>query len=493
MKTSIIQLDSFEDTISIREKISWSKTNRILLVWPIKGLHLQKIDLVLILRACQQKGTQLALVTDLEEVTNIARELGIPVYSSLRRAQRVPWRRPKIRKLSTPERSSITISRKNEFSQVKVTRSNRTIRYGSLAVSLLAVIALVLTFLPAADIQVFPLRESQELIVELRPDSKTSVINLGGGIPVVVRQVEVEGEDSIQATGTVTVAARSATGSVVFTNLTKDVVQIPPGLVLASTRNPSIRFQIIESTQLAGSINAKAEARIQAINPGTLGNVASGDVQAIEGVLGTKVSVNNPVATSGGLDQVEPAPTAQDYEKLKNKLLERLIKSAISELKRDPLDGYLLEKSFKLQRVLQESASADTNSPSETLRISMRVAYQAWMVEKDDLQALAKLTLDASLPEGTLGLPDTLQVLPMEEKLVESESPLRWLVKLTREMEKQVDTTAISTIVRARSPGEAMKILEKSGEFRNSPKIELMPPWWPLLPVLSFRISVVTP
>ena len=37
MKTAIVQLDAFDNVISIREKISWSKTQRILLVWPNKG------------------------------------------------------------------------------------------------------------------------------------------------------------------------------------------------------------------------------------------------------------------------------------------------------------------------------------------------------------------------------------------------------------------------------------------------------------------------
>jgi hypothetical protein len=62
MKTQIIQLESHDDIISIRDKMGWSQTSRILLVWPEKktqpALDLVKLLAIAVSRfsisACQQ-------------------------------------------------------------------------------------------------------------------------------------------------------------------------------------------------------------------------------------------------------------------------------------------------------------------------------------------------------------------------------------------------------------------------------------------------------
>ena len=46
MKTQIITLESHDDLISVRDKLSWAKTPRILLVWPkYEDVTLRLLDL----------------------------------------------------------------------------------------------------------------------------------------------------------------------------------------------------------------------------------------------------------------------------------------------------------------------------------------------------------------------------------------------------------------------------------------------------------------
>src|SRR5436853_34579 len=63
MKVQVIQLESYDDVISIRDRMGFIDTERVLLVWPPKGrIVKRKLDLVLIQREATRRGAKLALV-----------------------------------------------------------------------------------------------------------------------------------------------------------------------------------------------------------------------------------------------------------------------------------------------------------------------------------------------------------------------------------------------------------------------------------------------
>ena len=96
MKTHVIQLDSTDDYISIRDKIGWVKAPRILIVWPDSGrIKLLELEIQLISIKADNLGAQLAFVCDDPLVMQICSSLGIQVFTSIPEAQRRPWRRPK--------------------------------------------------------------------------------------------------------------------------------------------------------------------------------------------------------------------------------------------------------------------------------------------------------------------------------------------------------------------------------------------------------------
>ena len=103
MKTHVIQLDRHDDVTSVTDKITWSKSNRVLLVWPRRGQVLNRpLDLQLIQRACAGLGADLACVADDNDVLDHAKELGIPVFRSAKVAQRLPWQRQRHKKSFDP-------------------------------------------------------------------------------------------------------------------------------------------------------------------------------------------------------------------------------------------------------------------------------------------------------------------------------------------------------------------------------------------------------
>ena len=81
MKTQIIQVSKNDDHVSVCDKMNWSQTGRILLVWPNKWQVLnRRLDLVMVKRHASRLGAQLALVTHDAEVRFIANQVGIPVF-----------------------------------------------------------------------------------------------------------------------------------------------------------------------------------------------------------------------------------------------------------------------------------------------------------------------------------------------------------------------------------------------------------------------------
>src|ERR1044071_383921 len=100
MKTQIIMLESHDDLISVRDRMSWAKTPRILLVWPkYEKVTLRQVDLKILQRHALSLGAQLGLVTRTRRVREDAEALKIPVFASTGQAQRVAWPRPRRRKL----------------------------------------------------------------------------------------------------------------------------------------------------------------------------------------------------------------------------------------------------------------------------------------------------------------------------------------------------------------------------------------------------------
>ncbi|MDX1379438.1 MAG: hypothetical protein R3307_11355, partial [Anaerolineales bacterium] len=95
MKTQIITLESHDDLISVRDRLSWAKTPRILLIWPKhEKITLRQVDLKVLQRHAASLGAQLGLVTRERRVRADAEALGIPVFTSTGEAQRMAW--PKV-------------------------------------------------------------------------------------------------------------------------------------------------------------------------------------------------------------------------------------------------------------------------------------------------------------------------------------------------------------------------------------------------------------
>ncbi|MDK1081221.1 MAG: hypothetical protein QGD88_07045, partial [Anaerolineae bacterium] len=168
MKTQLIPLESHDDLISVRDRMSWAKTPRILLIWPISGpVNLRAVDLKVLQRHAASLGAQVGLVTRQNSIQRTAQELNIPVFHSTGEAQRLPWPEkglgPKVERRAP--RKDLRALRAQIRVQEAAWRGNPAVRFLTFTIGVLAILAIGSLFIPRAQIILRPEKKTQTVIL----------------------------------------------------------------------------------------------------------------------------------------------------------------------------------------------------------------------------------------------------------------------------------------------------------------------------------------
>src|SRR5262249_4293549 len=158
-KTQIITLESHDDLISVRDRMSWAKTPRILLVWPkYEKITLRQVDLKVLQRHATSLGAQLGLVTRTRRVRDDAEALHIPVFESTGQAHGVAWPKPRHKRFKWHvPRKDLREQREQVSAREEPWQANPFVRVLSFLVGVSAVLALVALFIPRAQITLNPI------------------------------------------------------------------------------------------------------------------------------------------------------------------------------------------------------------------------------------------------------------------------------------------------------------------------------------------------
>lgn len=507
MKTYIVQLENEDDIISVKDKISWSKANRVLLVWPRRGRLLgRRLDLLLLLRHCKKLGAQLALITHDRGVMTIAREVGIPVFRNSNQAQRTAWRKPR-------DQKHWLVVEKHQPGQAALLRSQREalsrpkpapiwIRLVIFILGLGAVLALGLFFAPAAVVRLKPLREPQQINLNVWANPEIQAPHPSGGIPAQVLSVTVEGRDLSPATSVALIPDDFASGSVQFRNMTDQVVDVPEGSVVMTLSRPPVRFAVTQAVQVPAGPGKTVLAAVRAVAPGSASNLPAGQIKVIEGPLGVRLTVENIEATRDGTDRSAPAPGENDYQALREKLLIKLQEQALVDLrgKLSP-DQRLLEGTLRREGVTEETREPSQGQPGDQLQLSMRAAFDAWAVSEADLEKVAEAGLGANLPAGFLPVPGSLKLSFISEPQLSQTGTAgsqangttnaRWQVRAERILEAGWTNLDLVNALRGQTLSQAKETLQTHLALAQPPEIALYPTFWQRMPYLPARITLV--
>jgi hypothetical protein len=495
VKTQLIPLESHDDLISVRDRMSWAKTPRILLVWPKERIALRPLDLKILQRHAASLGAQLGLVMRRRGIRREAQALGIPVFNSTGDAQRSPWPERSLQRGRKRRRSRPDLKKMREQARARKAawQNHPATRMAAFGLGVLAVLALAALFIPHAQVIITPERDLQTVTLPVQADPSLDAVFITGNIPSRTVNVTVSGSQEAQGTGKIPVPRTKAKGVVTFRNLTERAVSIPAGTVLTSTGLPGVRFQTVEAGELEGGLKSTVDVPVEAESAGASGNVEAETILAIEGDLGLQVTVTNAEPATGGSDRMTEAATEADRAHLRDELLSQLETRALKEMEATlATNDQLFADTLKTEQILEEKYDPPLGQPGKQVTLSMQIEYTASYASGEDLTELASTVLNASLPEGFVATQTPLEFEPLTPRLTNNDGVTHWSVRVSRQLEKQVDAGKIIPLVQGRSPALATTNLKDNLDLADVPEIQLSPDWWPWLPLIPLNISVET-
>lgn len=496
MKTAIVQLDAFDNLISIKEKIAWSKIQRVLLVWPNKGkIVLNELDIILILRSAESQGAQIAVVTDEPVIINQLKELGISIFSSIPEAQKKPWRKPKIRDRSIYSEKS---ERAPDLEKLDNRRQTRTLSLSKFAQwitflsGVLSTAFVILIFVPSANIFLYPAIDEQSIQMNFHSDPTIKEINMAGAVPFTLIEIEIEAQLEGDSTGIIRVPDKKAVGRVTFRNLSNKEILIPLGTVVRTNSDPIIRFETTEQAILAAGVESQIDIPVKSKLGGTSGNVPSGSITSIENDLGGNIVVVNQNAVTGGVDIKTLAPTENDYKKLKKELLKILIDEAINIMQTENPQAFLIaEESIKIDKIISEERIPAVGDPAERHLMRINARLSGWMIDSEDLEYVVQSTMDSVLSAQFLSDEGEVEIILDRDSIDFDQNNLSWTVNSSRKIIAKLDEDLLIQNILGKKIETAESYLEHEFHLSRKPIIEVSPSFWNYLPFFPFRINMV--
>lgn len=495
MKTQIITLESHDDLISVRDRLSWAKTPRILLVWPkYEKIALRQVDLKVLQRHAASLGAQLGLVTRARRVRADAEALRIPVFESTGQAQRLAWPRPRSRRWTLrPPRKDLREQREQVAVQEEGWRVHPVTRVGAFLLGVSSVLVLVALFIPRAQVILHPQTKVQSVVLPVMAGPSVEAVFITGNIPAREQRVIVEGTESVVVTGEGVTPQSKARGVVTFRNLTQQAVTIPAGTVVRTADN--IRFATIRAGEVPAGVDEVVELPVEAVESGRAGNVEAETIVIVEGRLGLSLSVVNPEAFTGGREIASVQASDADRERAKEALMERLEEEALAQLSRGLSTGDILfEDTFALSQIISEVYDPPAGAASTKLTLTLQAEFSALYASASDLGELASLALNASIPAGFRAAETSqeLRLEPVTEPVLNDDGFIRWTVRAERRIVQQISPVYVTQMIQGIRASQAKTLLQNSLPLKDAPDVKLSPSWWPWVPIVPFRISVLT-
>jgi len=494
MKTQVIQLDSHDDVTSIRDKMSWAKTPRILLVYPRRSRILKRsLDLRLLQRHALLLGAQLAIVAPSADIRQSARELGVPIFKTAAIAQRRTWQTKYT--VETPvrrtPRSDLRRMQREAVPAEGRWRNLFGIRLLFFTLAVLAVLALLVLFFPSATVALTPETRMQSLTISISASPQVARINLNGSLPARLAFTVIQRTKTAPVTGSVITPNTPSAGMARFRNLNIGKVVIPFGTVVRTKGNPAVRFDTTTDAVMPAGVARTVDVPIQAVAPGTSGNLPAGVLVAIEGDLGTSLAVTNTSPTTGGTDHSAAIQTAGDRTRLQDALVSEILDQCKTSLPKSLGQGDIIfPDTLSVGQVLSETYFPADGQTGATLSLTINLQCQARYAQAADINSLASLTLDANIPDGFEPASSAVTAGTYGIPVTDADGITTWKVLAQRLLRARIDPVETMQLIQGRSLAAAGRRLAASMRIVATPTIKVTPAWWPWLPVFPFRIEV---
>ena len=491
----IINLDRQDDILKVRSQVEWSDGRRIILVVPRDARALDsEYELRLLHRWADESDVQVALISDDINLRERATAEGIPIYTSVGRAQSTRWKWKRNGRDGVTRDTALDPTEPgprpallNQLGLAGVQLAF-TLVFFSVAIFFLAIAALIVV--PSARITIQPaamtVNDSREVILD--PGVNT-VDQINNTLPATTFRKDISGTATIATTKVDTAAADQATGEVIFTNLAGTPATIPSGTIVETSSGVTVRFATAAPADLPAGYNARVTVPVKALDPGPNGNVKALQINVIEGPLSSVARVINTQPIGGGSMKQVHMVSFDDKARLRDLLNSELRTAAIARIQQLAGDSTVVMPASVQISVITESFDHLVDDPSDTLSLHVEAVATGMAVQRSDLEQFAQAILGGKLPKGYSILPGTLQVQPDSEARVEGNAVI-FTLRSSYQITPKVNQGDVLKGLTGKTPDEAATILSRRIQLAQPPKIEVSPSWWPRLPWWGLRLAL---
>jgi hypothetical protein len=151
----------------------------------------------------------------------------------------------------------------------------------------------------------------------------------------------------------------------------------------------------------------------------------------------------------------------------------------------------LIPPSATIIQVLEETYNPAAGVPTEQVELTLRLKIKFQVVSGKMLHGLVGPILDSNTPPGYKPVMNTLVINPVSTPTMRSDGKAYWTVSANRKLRADLTTTLALESIQGASAHDAVARLTESLLLAEPPNIVLIPSWWPRLPLLAMRITLV--
>lgn len=515
MKTRIIQLTPDDDIVSVRDRLNWMDEPRALLVLPEQGGVLgDGLDLVQLRRYADKLRLEVGLVTADTAVTQQARALGLPTFTSIasgklnqpewwRRRRREEWvglpvgGLPRLRQWTHHQAQGVEDA--GEVRRRQKTRPTWRVwlrRYLTLFLFFITLALLSVAFaytVPGATItlhpKVLPLQISRQVVAD--PFANSENAN-EGVVPARILTATETWTASVETTGVVDVPNASAQGVVIFVNKLDEAVVVPAGTRVRTSTGDTVVFQTLESVTVEGGVGNTAEVAVIAIEPGPQGNITANGVNVVEGSLSLELDVRNLEAMEGGSFRQATAVTQADQDRLHSQVLQFVQALALAEMETElTAREFLPAASLSVVAIQHETYSHFVGEQTSRLTLEIQAEVRGTAVDTSTTIGSIYTALAAQVPPGYELVPESIRLEKGDVVAVDEAGRVTLAMNGWGMMAAQLHLTEPLVKISGQERQTAVTYLYNNLPLRDIPQIKIWPGWFTRLPYTPSRMETI--
>jgi hypothetical protein len=501
----IIQLDDHDDIHSIRDRLAMAQGPRVILEVPWDSPALRKsVDLQMVERFGAANRLEVAIVSSESEIRTAAHEVGLPAFRSVETARRKtqwhksadeedeqkPWQ-PSRRKRREAERAAVERNQADAQAR-KRHPAWRVFKYLLVVVVVVILAASALAIIPHANVMLVPRTARIIATVNVIADPEAKDVDpVTAHVPAAQVDTIVRESITVPTTGKRGIPDTRASGTVIFVNQLNTPVTVGKGTaVRTSATSQAIRFIVTDDVQVPGGIGAQAEGRVEAVEPGAIGNVPANFINEIEGVAALAVRVSNPAPLTGGGEREVQSVDNADRDAAREQIKPRLREAALGQLQAQLGSNEFVIPESLSGNILEETFDHDVTEQADQLTLLMRVRYTAVKVAAEDANRIVYQAMQNQAPENYELIPQGLSFQRGQAGTVDGSDTLyQFVMQGVGYAAADLDIGRATSRIVGKSMAEARDLLNQALPLKNDPAITVYPGWFPWLPWLSFRIQ----